>query len=234
MTLLSACQSAAIRLIGKKPTTIFSATDTFSLQLQDLSNEVARDIAKSQDWQALIKVYLITGDGTTKEFPLPSDYDRMLVDTNLYDALNWAWGYKRIINPSDWLQYEIYDWQLIVPGAWTILGGEFRFVPAPYDGAEAKFVYISRNIVTAADGTTKQFFTKDDDTFVLDERLLTLGLIWKWREMEGMDATNAQSDFQKAFDEVSGRDKGARIITVGNYWRDRFSTKLAYPWPLGS
>ena len=234
MTLLSAAQSAAIRLIGKKPSTIFSATDTFALEMQDLANEVARDIAKSQDWQALIEVYLINGDGETKAFPLPADYDRMLIDSNLYDALNWAWGYKRIVNPSDWLQYEIYDWQLIVPGAWTILGDEFRFVPAPYAGAEAKFVYISRNIVKDANGSTKPAFTKDDDEFVLSERLLTLGLIWKWREMKRLDSTTDQANFEKAFNEISGRDKGARIITVGNYWRDRFSTKLAYPWPLGS
>ena len=234
MTLLSVVQNAAIRCLGKKPSTVFSANDTESLQFQYLANEVARDIAKSQDWQALIQVHLITGDGETKAFPMPADYDRMLVDGALYDALNWAWGYKRIVNPSDWLQYEIYDWQLIVPGAWTILGGEFKFVPAPYDGAQAKFVYISNNIVRDSDGNAKPAFTKDSDTFIIDERLLTLGIIWKWREMEGMDSTLAQANFEKAFNEISGRDKGARILVVGNYWRDRFDTKLAYPWPLGS
>lgn len=234
MSLLSAVQSAAIRLIGKKPTTVFSSNDTFSLEMQDLANEVAKDIAKSHDWQALVKTHLITGNGTDTEFPLPSDYDRMLIDSNLYDNKNWAWGYIRIVNPSDWLQWKIYNWQLVVPGAWTILGNQFEFVPAPYSGAEASFVYISENRVLAADGTPKATFTKDDDTFTIDERLLTLGLIWKWREMKQLESATAQANFEKAFNESSSRDKGARIIAVGNNWASRFDVRTAYPWPLGS
>lgn len=234
MTLLSAVQSAAIRCLGKKPSTVFSANDTESLQFQYLANEVAKDIAKSHDWQALVRTYIITGTGTDTEFPLPPDYDRMLLDGELYDNKNWAWGYIRIVNPSDWLQWKIYHWQLIVPGAWTILGNQFEFVPAPYEGAEASFVYISNGLVTGADGKAKTDFTKDDDTFVLDERLLTLGIIWKWREMEGMDSSQAQANFEKAFNEISSRDKGARIIAVGNNWASRFDVRTAYPWPLGS
>lgn len=233
MTLLSAVQSASIRLIGKKPVAIFSAQDTFSLEMQDLSNEVSQDIAKSHDWQALTAVNTLTGDGTATAFPFPDDYDRMLIDSSVYDPQNWAWGYDRIIRLDQWLEWEIRDWQLITPGAWTILRGEFEFIPAPPNGQEAKFVYIHENRVLGGGSTPQALFTGDSDTFVLSERLLTLGIIWKWREMKRLESSTDQANFQKAFDELAGRDKGSRILAEG---RARFpgNVSTAYPWPLGS
>jgi hypothetical protein len=63
----------------------------------------------------------------------------------------------------------------LTPGGWIILGGEFKFWPSV--NGTATFPYISKYIVLDGDGVTlKETFTSDDDTFVLSERLLTLGL----------------------------------------------------------
>jgi hypothetical protein len=49
MSFLTAAQSAAIRLIGKKPTTFFSSQNTFELEITDLANEIAADLVKYAD-----------------------------------------------------------------------------------------------------------------------------------------------------------------------------------------
>lgn len=232
MTILSAFQSAAIKLLGKKPSALFSGQDKFALEMQDLVNEVATDIAKSNDWQALVNVYTITGDGVTSEFPLPDDYDRMLLDSRLYDGNNWAWGYQRAVRADDFLQRDIYNWQVTNPGTWIIQGGSFRFLPIPPADRNAKFVYISKNLVKNENDEPKQAFTTDSDRFVLDERLLMLGLVWKWREMKRLDSTYEQANFEKAFNELSGRDKGARILVVGGS-RPLADIDTAYPYSLG-
>lgn len=232
MTLLTACQNAAVELLGKKPVTIFSATDTFSLEMQTLANVVARDIAKSHDWQLLVSMYTITGDGVTSAFPLPPNYDRMLLDTNLYDKVNWAWGYFRIVRLDEWMLMKVRDWGLVNPGAWTMIGGNLEFLPAPQDTAQAQFLYIKNEIVTAADGTPKATFTRDDDSFVLDEQLLTRALVWRWREMKRLDASTDEANFQKVFGDIAGREAGSQVIRTPSRWmplRGRF----AYPYGLG-
>ena len=233
MSLLSACQNAAIELISKKPSTIFSATDAFSLELQRLSNVVARDIADSHDWQTLISTYTINGDGVTSAFPLPDNYDRMLLDTNLYDKVNWAWGYFRIVRADEWMLMKVRDWGLVNPGAWTVLGGNLEFLPAPQNTAQAQFLYVKNERVLDKDGNPKKTFTKDDDSFVLDEDLLTLGIIWRWREMKRMDATNDLANFEKMFSTLSGKDGGSKVIRTPARWMP-WQGRFAYPWPLGS
>lgn len=234
MTVLSAMQSAAIRLIGRKPTTFFSSTQGFEQEIVDLANEVAKSIADQHDWNALLKTYTLTGDGVTTTFPLPPDYDRMLLDGSIYDATNWAWGYQRIVRADEFLYLQVRDFSIITPGFWTMLGNEFQFLPAPNDQAQAKFLYVTKNIVSDENGDLKDSFTTDSDSFVLDERLLTLGLIWRWKEQKKMDAGSDQANFDTLFSDLSGRDGGSKPIrTPARRWPAGLRLRGAYPWPLG-
>lgn len=232
MTLLSACQSAAIRLVGRKPDTIFSATDPFSLEMQVLSNEVAKDIAKSHDWQALVRTHSITPNGVDTSFPLPEDYDRMLLDSDIYDGSSWAWGYCHVTRPNDWLRMKVENFGWISPGAWAMQGNQFEFQPAPTSETAAQFVYITKHIVLKEDGEPADAFTKDDDSFILNERLLTLGVIWKWRELKRLEASTDEANFIKAFSEIAGKDGGSKIIRKGGH-RLRGDFRTAWPWTLG-
>ena len=232
MTALSAFQSAATRLIGRRPTTLFSSTEQFQVEMVDLITEVAKSIADNHDWNALTKVHTITGDGVETTFPLPSDYDRMLLDGSIYDATNWAWGYQRIVRPDEFLYLQVRDFSIITPGYWSMLGNEFQFLPAPGDQSQAKFLYVTKNIVRDENGNLKEGFTADSDTFVLDERLLTLGLVWRWREQKKMDYGADQANFEKLFSDLSGRDGGSKPIRTPSRLMG-FRGTPAYPWPLG-
>src|SRR3546814_12483301 len=50
------------------------------------------------------------------------------------------------------------------------------------------------------------------DTFLLPERLLPLGLVWRWRENKKLDATGDQEAFIKALDEYAAKATGSRVI----------------------
>jgi len=232
MSVLSALQSAALRLNGTRPVTIFAATDTFEMELADLANEVAQDIAKSHDWQVLTKVATFTGDGTTTDFALPTDYDRMLIKSDLIDTASFAWGYTRINDVNEWLLLT-QEGFTATPGSWILFGNLFQFVPAPVSASSTKFPYISKNIVTPSNGTVETRFIYDADEFKLSERLLTLGVIWRWREQKKLDVSSEQVAFEKAFNEIAGRDKGSRILFTGP---SRFpgNVTTAYPGALGA
>lgn len=218
MSIFGAMTSAAIRLVGRRPTVFFGSPGTFEVEICDLVNEVARDILASHDWQALTKVHTITADGSTV-YAKPSDYDRMLVVADMQRPETWLWGYYQAADVNDFIAIQDSGFRGF-PGAWVLMGDEFNFSPAP--SGEAKFAYISKDYARDSGSLElRSEFTADTDEFLLPERLLTLGLVWRWRENKKLDFTGDQEAFMKAISEYAGKDKGSKVIRKNGYTRFR-------------
>lgn len=210
---------------------MFGGGGTFELELCDLVNEVAQDVAQYRDWQGLVKTATITGDGTTTIFDRPADYGRMLIDTDIQDQNSWFWGFIHYDNINEFLFDEMRGFPGY-PGAWIMVGDQIRFSTPPAAGQEAIYPYVSANIVRAATTVLKPEFTADDDTFLLPERLLTLGLVWRWRENKKLDASGDQEAFVKALDEYAAKDGGPFVLRRSS--RVGFANVgIAWPWSLG-
>lgn len=233
MTILSALQSAATRLVGQRPSVFFASSEQTELELVDLINEVAKDICKYADWQALTKVYNVPTDGVTEVFDLPDDYDRQLLVTDVQDLNNWVWGYEHVSNLNDFLYRRARNFEL-TPGAWTIYQNQMQFFPAPNASNSATFPYISSHYAVGDNGSSKPEFTADTDEFVIrgGERLLTLGLVWRWRENKKFDYTGDQEAFIMAIDQLAAKDKGSNVYRDSGR-RTWGNTHLAWPWALG-
>lgn len=231
MAILAAMQSAGLRLIGQRPSTFFGGAGQFEAEICDLVNEVAVDVSKYRDWQALIRIGTVTGDGDETSFDLPDDYDRMLQNAAVADLSSWFWGFGAYTDINAFLFAEARGFNPF-PGGWIIYGNQLRFSPAPATAQVATFPYITRNYATAFSTAPKAAFTADDDSFVLPERLLTLGLVWRWRENKKLDASGDQEAFVKALDEYAAKDPGARVYRA-NARRSFPGTRPAYPYELG-
>lgn len=235
MAILDAMQSAAIRLVGRRPGAFFGATGSnlFEQEICDLINEAAKDIAQSHDWRVLTRVALFVGDGVRTTFPFPADYSRQLVVTDIADKDSWLWGYTHIPSVNEFLIIKNSRISFIQPGMWTIYGNEFHFWPAPDTAREAQFPYITKNIGTLqGNGTEISSYTRDDDVSYFPDRLLTLWLVWRWRENKKLDFSGDQEAFLKAMDEYASKDAGSKVIRLG---LDRAFRNLpvAWPWALG-
>lgn len=212
MSVLQAMQSASIRLVGYRPSVFFSSSEQFEQELVDLVNEAAKDIVQYQDWQSLISVANFTGDGVTQAFDKPDGYDRMMLTAEVQDLNNWVWGYDKVDSIDQFLFLKARGFGPY-PGIWSIFDNKFNFYPAPPATQVAAFPYINKNYAVDTDGNSKAEFTKDDDTFKITngERLLTLWLVWRWRENKKMDSTGDQENFVKAIDELAAKDRGPRV-----------------------
>jgi hypothetical protein len=155
----------------------------------------------------------------------------MMIRSDLLDTASFAWGYTRIRDVNEWLRPTQAGFTA-TPGSWILFGDLFQFVPAPA-ASSTKFPYISKNIVTPSQGANETQFVYDADVFKLSERLLTLGVIWRWREQKKLDVTGEQAAFEKAFNEISGRDKGSRILFEGPA-RFPATVTSAFPGTLGA
>jgi hypothetical protein len=233
MTVLSAAQSAGIRLIGAKPDSLFSPVGSnvkFANELADLATDIAVDIAKQHDWRTLTKLATITGDGTSLAFDLPSDYDRMPIKAAVHSGSWQQWRFEPARDLDQWLDILTFAGTGL-PGWWIILGGQIQLttgnsVPLGVN-TTAKYYYISNQITAGGSA-----FSSDSDVFVLNERLLTLGLIWRWRQQKRQEYGEDMKNYELALEKEIARDKGAQVLTSG-VGRMRSDVRTSYPGALG-
>lgn len=222
MTVLAACQEAATELTGAVVSTLFSTTDLFARELCLQANKAARAIARGNDWRRLMVLQSVTGDGAMTSFPMPDDYARMPVKGEMRLA-----GVNQTLTPArdldQWLDIQLTG-NYGVYGTWLLLGGTMQVLPALPVGEVVKFYYISNRIVSG----DKTAFEADDDEFVLDETLLTLGIIWRWRAQKRLEYSEDLRNYEIAFAELSGADRGPRVLTLGTQ-RMPTNVDAAYP-----
>src|SRR3546814_5064934 len=54
-----------------------------------------------------------------------------------------------------------------------------------------------------------------------DLRVITLGLVWRWREMKKLNFAGDQEAFTKALDEYASKDAGSKVIRYGGRFFNR-------------
>jgi hypothetical protein len=214
MTVLSVIQSACTSGIAlTRPTSVFGSSVREMLELAGMVQETAEMIASAYEWEALNRIATISGDGSDEDFDLPSDFDRMLDKAQLWTA-ELGTPLSPISDRDEWLGIDIQSFDFVV-NAWIKYGGQIHIKPALAAAAEVKYWYQSNLLVAPNSGANKAEFDTDTDTFRLDERLLKLGLIWKWREMKGLPYAENMADYERALAKRIVQDKGSRIIRLG-------------------
>ncbi|MGK6313726.1 phage adaptor protein [Neorhizobium sp. DT-125] len=231
MTILSVFQQVAPVIGLRIPTAVMASTERAHIELAALANEMAERIAfdMNYDWSMLKKLATLTGDGVVEGFDLPEDYRRMLKKAKLWPSSSPYATLTHYPDTDQWLGLQVQNFQQIV-GGWTILGNQILIRPVVNNAATVKFFYLRNTIVKAADGSLKTGFTADEDTYLLDERLLKLGIIWQWKANKGQQYAEDLSNFEDALAERIGADKGSNSIAVG---RSRVGAEaIAYPWVI--
>jgi len=232
MTVLTVIQRVCMKIGIARPTAVFSSTERELQELAELANVASEAIVEAHDWQALTVEHTFTGDGVADSFAAPADYDRMITDGQLWNS--------QTNNPVDalslneWLGRETRGFD--VYSAYTILGNEFRIRPTMAVGETCKMLYVKNTcVVGVADGTASNHadcFTADDDEFLLPDRLLRLGIIWRWRESKGLDYAEDMQNYELALAEEVLSEAGSKVLTFGTSKISGFKT--AYPQAIVS
>lgn len=227
-TILAIIQRAAPKIGLTTPAAIFSATDATAVELAAIANEVMERIVRAHDWSRLKLEHQMIGDGASVGYSLPADYLRMPKDGRVWSMVDRA-PLTAVQNGDDWLRLSVEDAGRIRP-AWIILNGQMQFAPAPVDGDVLRFLYVSRFAVTDEAGGLKTAFTADTDAFVLDARVLELGMIWEWRNRKGLPYAEDMATAETALAQAISDDAGAHVLTQRS--GARFSASPAYPWAI--
>lgn len=227
MTVLTTIQGAAAYLGISIPTFVTGSTEREHVELTEIANEAAQDIAEYHDWQSLKNLARIDGDGVTSSFALPSNYDRMPKKQSLWSTTQES-PLTHVQSHDDWLEIDIRDYGIVV-GAWTLLGGNVEIKPTPDDGEFIKYYFQSRDIITTtlSDKTKITLDADSFDIFPKSERVLKLAIIWRWRALKGLDYAEDLNNYETALGLAAMRDGGSKMLVSGNARSSGIRT--AYP-----
>jgi hypothetical protein len=234
MTILSVVKDVCSVVGVTAPTSIFaSITGNRTMQeMLSLANEMAQRIAyNTRDWSMLKATVTHNGDGVITAFPMPSDYKRMLLTSNVWRSTSTQSPMTFIPDTDEWLNRRAGNASAANAwGEWTMYGGRMHIYPTLPLGQSAYYAYLDKNCVALAPGGYGDVFQNDLDTYRLDERTLKLAMIWQWRAYKGSPYAEDVGTYADALAYEIGQD-GPAPIMIGrgsNFGRSAYPSQTVY------
>lgn len=191
---------------------MFGSTDANVAILLRLLRQEGDELARRHDWQALVvQQTFVSVAAEAQPAALPSDYDRLMPDARLWDRTS-NFIVSGPTGSRAWLQIHGAGYGGVT-GWWRLISGVLNIYPAPAAGRTYALEYVSRNWAASSGGTAKSTFEADTDVGRIPERLMTLGLIWRWRHAKGLDYAEDMRTYEREMERASARDRGLAIIT---------------------
>jgi hypothetical protein len=213
-TCLQLIQQVCLRIGINSPNAVVTSSDPQILQLLALSNEEGQAQVARYQWQALRAEATFT-----------------TAATQLQGALSTiAPGYKFILNDTIWnrsTRLPVYgskspqDWQRNVAlgltspfSEYRIMGESLYFYPVPAAGESCAFEYLSRYWVNKAAGGTSETWSADGDTCVFDDRIMRLGIVWRWKAEKGLEYAEDFANYEREISDAMARDATKPILSM--------------------
>lgn len=185
MTLLSIIQDAADEIRTTRPTSVIPNTDPDVENLLRLANRVGESLMKKAAWQALRKEQTFSALGQEEQTAiLPSDFDRFVSESfwnrTSVDLLSGPVGSVR------WQGMKANSYSDTEHPLFIHRGGSVHILPAPTAGDALAFEYVSNQWCQSSGGTGQSAWAANDDVSVIDDELMTLGIIAAYLYAQGL------------------------------------------------
>lgn len=216
---------AAIELgLVSQPVADFYASgvvDPNLILLRGLLSSLGRQLVRAYNWTTLQLEHAFTTVAGQSVYPLPEDYDRVIVSTE-WDRTNSA-RMNGSLMPAGWQALKAEDVTIITPLQFRIRTGAIEVYPDTDTpgGIIAAFEYISGYWATKVDLGVPTIRgpapTRATDLCYYDRSLLVAGLKYRYRASRGMDGTFEVQEFRDLLALAKGADRpGATIPLTGS------------------
>ena len=213
LSVLQIIQNVCKRVGITAPTSALGSADLQIVQMVALSEDEGQELSTRYNWQALQTEVTFTTSATSLQTTLAST----------------APGFDYIINDTIWnrtLRRPVYgprsqaDWQqqkaMAINGpfnSFRIINDAIYFYPNPVAGQTCAFEYQTKNWITTSLSTTSSAWTNDADVPKIDDQLITLGTIWRWKAQKGLDYSEDFSKYERRVADAMGRDAGKQTLS---------------------
>ena len=98
--------------------------------------------------------------------------------------------------------------------SYRIFGGKLFAYPAPSAGNTWVFEYQSTYFCQSAGGTNQSAWAADTDVGVLDENLMELGVVWRFKKKNGLDYSEDFRSYEQKLANETSRAGGRKVLDM--------------------
>jgi len=225
MSLLTIAQSILKETkSGSVPTSIIGNTEDVAKQILEVMTLSITELARSFNWQELQKEKTFNTIIATKNYDLPTDFDRFVNNTF------WNTTTQHAVMPVTPEEWRVLNNQGITGGTGfsysRIRAGHVVLFPTPAAVEAYIYEYISNLVVLSSSGTGQSGWLADTDVPAIDAHIVRLDATWRWLKNQGRPYGEEQKVANNAAAERA-RANGERR-TIKHYYYDN-KIKVGYP-----
>ena len=204
MSALTIIQEACRELAISIPNAAVTSNDQQVIQLLALLNTEGKSLTArpAEGWQAQQLEATFTTVATEIQTSLVAIAPNLkyIIDDTIWNRTNRRPIYGPL-SPQQWQNRK--GWFAVGPySQFRVAGGNIEFSPVPSAGESCYFEYVTK----AWTASGAESFASDGDTSLLDEELLKLGLIWRWKAAKGFDYAEAKVEYEDRVSQAIARD----------------------------
>ena len=178
-------------------------------------------VSANNTTKVVVMSQMATGDGIQSvvcaqtAYDLPADFETITNRTQWDKSKHWE-----MLGPEDAQQWQWLKSGYISTGPrvrWRILDNQFQIWPVMNTQEYLGWEYRSKGWARSVNGAIKNSFTADDDTTVLDDRVMVLSTKLKYFQIKSFDTTSLIQDYQRYLTIAKSNDKGAANLSFAPY-----------------
>lgn len=212
MSLLIIVQDAMVLCGLARPSIAYASTDQTVIEFIAQSQIAGDYEARERTWRKRKKLGTFTGDGTTTEFDWPADFDRPMTGNPIW-MTDWLKRPLQRVTDEQMMSAKIANVAFFAP-IWRPFDDGVEFYPALGDDKVVNFEYRSRYWIATSGGTAQARWTADTNVSQIDEHVITLSTVWRWKASKGAPYAEDHRNWQFAASQASAADAAKTPIRV--------------------
>lgn len=208
------------------PAVVATSTDQMVLELLAMANTSGQELVDAYPWQEITKQQLFNSTAAFDQ----GAFNSTIVPTGDFNRIsnNTLWNRSAIMQGTgpitgvEWQNDQAFSAAAPFP-KFRIWQGHLYIGPSVPVGTGSAgtagdlwaFEYISNNWCQGAMGTAQSLWAADTDTGILDENLMKLDIIWRWKSSKSLEYADDLASFEDKFALRTGQTTGARSLYLG-------------------
>ena len=231
-TALSVLTQVAGELGLPRPTSVTGIENVQSIQLLSLLNSAGNELMLYYPWEQFTKEWNFDTVFDQGDYPVPDDLN-YFTDQTQWDRTDhwpllgpkstqeWAWLKGALVAALPRLRYRVANNMFKI---WPVPSATGS--PATYN---LNMEYIVKNwILTGLSQTPTDMIVTDGDVLQYNPWLLIKFVKFKFYELKGFNTTGVQADFMRVFQSLTGKDVGAKILSLS----PQVTSQYLGPWSV--
>jgi len=194
-------------VLSTKPTAAAASADPKILQAVEYVNEAGQELCARHSWQVMTREATFLSVAAEVQGTIQSiagtDFNFIINETM------WNRTQRRpLFGPKSSAEWQNLKAQFS-SGPWAsyrLRGNQLLFFPIPTAGQSVYFEWCSKFWVTSSGGTPQIGIQADTDVALLDERLIALDGLWRFKRANKLSYDEDYDKAQAAIDDAISRD----------------------------